>query len=355
MKNNFEVKEVTSADERSQICNQIIRALPNWFGIESAIVDYVNDVKEMPTWAAYFGQQAAGFISINKHNSSTAEIHVIGVSEKYHQQGLGKSLIQETEKALNLQNYKYLTVKTLSELRVDEYYEKTRQFYLAVGFAPVEVFKTLWGEHNPCLLMIKNIGEPIISKLSDDEKMSVMPILKTNRLNLRPFVIGDAKEVQRQAGNAKVAVTTGAIPHPYPDGLAEQWIGRRQEMFKNKISTDWAIELNSTNQLIGCMSLIFNRAHQRAELGYWIGEEFWASGYGTEAAVEVVRYGFENLSLNKITARHVPENMASGKILQKVGMKFEGHLKQEFLKDGRFLDLIVYGILKNEYVGFRIP
>lgn len=56
------------------------------------------------------------------------------------------------------QNFKYLTVKTLSDLRADENYEKTKQFYLAMGFSPVEVFKTLWGEHNPCLLMIKSVG-----------------------------------------------------------------------------------------------------------------------------------------------------------------------------------------------------
>ena len=142
---------------RSGICNSILRSLPKWFGIESSIVDYVNDVASMNTWASYSNNELTGFISINKHNTATAEILVIGVIEVFHKKGIGKLLIQVAEKHLAEQNFKYLTVKTLSELRADENYEKTRHFYLAMGFSPVEVFKTLWGEHNPCLLMIKNI------------------------------------------------------------------------------------------------------------------------------------------------------------------------------------------------------
>lgn len=151
------IKKIISPDEKSKVCDKILRSLPKWFGIESSIVDYVQDVATMETWASYSNNELCGFISINKHNTATAEIHVIGVIESFHKQGIGKLLIHEAEKYLAEQNFKYLTVKTLSELRADENYEKTRHFYLAMGFSPVEVFKTLWGEHNPCLLMIKNI------------------------------------------------------------------------------------------------------------------------------------------------------------------------------------------------------
>ena len=155
--NLLTIKNINLPEERSKICDKILRSLPKWFGIESSIVDYVKDVATMETWASYSNNELNGFISINKHNTATAEIHVIGVAEAFHKQGIGKLLIQEAEKYLAKQNFKYLTVKTLSELRSDENYEKTRHFYLAMGFSPVEVFKTLWGEHNPCLLMIKNV------------------------------------------------------------------------------------------------------------------------------------------------------------------------------------------------------
>ena len=166
--NLLAVKKITSSEEKSEICNKILRLLPQWFGIESAIVDYVKDIKTMETWASYVNDELAGFISINKHNAATAEIHIMGVIESFHKKGIGKILIKETEKYLAEQKFKYLTVKTLSELRADESYEKTRHFYLAVGFNPVEVFKTLWGEHNPCLLLIKNI------EYRDQEMIAVM-------------------------------------------------------------------------------------------------------------------------------------------------------------------------------------
>ena len=158
--NDLTIKIITSPEERSEICNIILRALPKWFGIGSAIVDFVNEVKSMQTWACLVNHELAGFISIYEHNPFTAEIHVIGVIQKFHKNGIGKNLISEAEKYLADKNFKYLIVKTLSELRVNEEYEKTRQFYLGVGFLPVQVFKTLWDEHNPCLLMIKNI-DPI--------------------------------------------------------------------------------------------------------------------------------------------------------------------------------------------------
>lgn len=162
------IKKIIAPDERSEVCDKILRSLPKWFGIESSIVDYVKDVKTMETWASYSNNELTGFISINKHNTATAEIHVVGVIEAFHKKGIGKILIQETEKYLAGQNFKYLSVKTLSELRADANYEKTRHFYLAMGFAPVEVFKTLWGEHNPCLLMIKSIDQTKIPQHSSD-------------------------------------------------------------------------------------------------------------------------------------------------------------------------------------------
>lgn len=183
------IKKLTSPEEKSQICNTVLRSLPKWFGIESAIVDYVNDVKTMDAWVIHADNELAGFLAINKHNSSTAEVHVIGIHEKFHNMGLGKILIQHAEDFLVEQNYKYLTVKTLSELRKDENYEKTRLFYLAMGFSPVEVFKTLWGEHNPCLLMIKSLNKKTSIQTSKSFKF---PEFKFDK-NLRDIPVNHSK------------------------------------------------------------------------------------------------------------------------------------------------------------------
>jgi RimJ/RimL family protein N-acetyltransferase/GNAT superfamily N-acetyltransferase len=344
--NLLAVKKITSSEERSEVCDKILRSLPKWFGIESSIVDYVKDVRTMETWASYSNNELTGFISVNKHNTATAEIHVIGVLEAFHKKGVGKLLIYEAEKYLVGQKFKYLTVKTLSELRADENYEKTRHFYLAMGFAPVEVFKTLWGEHNPCLLMIKSI-ESINSATKLTE--GLIPTLQTNRLILRPFNLEDSKEVQRQAGSPSVAATTTTIPHPYPDGAAEEWISKHQGWFKSGISVDFAITLKTTSKLVGNISLMINKSNQKAEIGYWLGEEHWNNGYCTEAMKKVIEYAFNVKKLNKITCRHMMTNPSSGKVMIKSGLNQEGYLKQELLKNGQFYDTIVYGLLKCEW------
>ncbi len=156
----MQIRLLPDPKARSQVCEKILRALPKWFGIESAILDYVKDVQSMETWIVTDDQDTAiGFLSINKHNEFTVEIHVMGILSEYHGRNIGSSLIQNAEKKLASENFKYLTVKTLSESRPNAEYDRTRRFYLRYGFLPVEEFKTLWGEANPCLLLIKNIAD----------------------------------------------------------------------------------------------------------------------------------------------------------------------------------------------------
>ncbi len=151
------IRQIDLPEEKSRICNEILRSLPNWFGIESAIVDYVNDVKNMDTWIAEIDGAVVGFISINKHNPHTAEIHVMGIKVEHHHKHIGSQLVKVAEDSLAKEGFSFLSVKTLSESREDENYAKTRKFYLKNGFLPVEEFKTLWGEDNPCLFLVKPI------------------------------------------------------------------------------------------------------------------------------------------------------------------------------------------------------
>jgi N-acetylglutamate synthase-like GNAT family acetyltransferase len=153
----MQIKKITDPDLKSECCNFILRSLPLWFGIESAIVDYVKDVRSMETWVAYEGETTIGFASINQHFPKSAEIHVMGILNEYHRRGIGHQLIESIEKDLRSLGVRFLTVKTLSESRANEEYSQTRNFYLNVGFTPLEEFKTLWGAENPCLLLVKNI------------------------------------------------------------------------------------------------------------------------------------------------------------------------------------------------------
>ena len=154
----FDIRAVEAPDEKSQICEAVLRSLPNWFGIEAAIVDYTNGARAMPFFAVYDdGQVPVGFVCIKEHNTHTAEVCVMGVLQPYHRLGIGKRLIERCEDYCRERGKTFLTVKTLAESHPDEGYAKTRLFYQAMGFVPLEVFPLHWDESNPCLFMAKRL------------------------------------------------------------------------------------------------------------------------------------------------------------------------------------------------------
>ena len=180
--------------------------------------------------------------------------------------------------------------------------------------------------------------------------MTAQPELRTDRLLLRPFTLADAPIVQRLAGERDIASTTLNIPHPYEDGLAEEWISTHQNRFEEGESVTYAIVLYEDGDLIGAISLMdISKRHQHAELGYWIGKPYWNNGYCTEAARAALRYGYRALGLNRIFACHLSRNPASGRVMEKIGMTYEGCQRQHAEKWGVFEDLKMYAILKSEY------
>lgn len=151
----FDLVEIIDKQEKSMICENILRALQNWFGIEESIVEYKKITREMPFYAVKKEGIPVGFAAVKVHNPYTAEMCVIGVLQEYHRQGIGKMLVDRCVQYCTEQGMEYLTVKTLDESRESRSYEKTRRFYYAMGFRPLEVFKTLWNEENPCLFMAR--------------------------------------------------------------------------------------------------------------------------------------------------------------------------------------------------------
>ena len=175
--------------------------------------------------------------------------------------------------------------------------------------------------------------------------MTVQPTLRTARLTLRPFTPDDAPAVQRLASAYEVALNTLMIPHPYPEGAAEQWIGMHQADFDENRIHHFALD---DGELVGAMALVM-KSDGRAEIGYWIGVPYWGRGYATEAAREVVRYGFEDLGLQRIFAGYFTRNAPSGRVLEKIGMQYEGTLRRHQPKWGELLDIAFYGILREEW------
>ena len=177
--------------------------------------------------------------------------------------------------------------------------------------------------------------------------MKQIPEIETERLSLRPFSIDDAAEVRRLAGDRAIADTTLAIPHPYEEGMAEQWIATHSDEFEKDQGVTWAIARRNDSALVGAISLMGMRKGHQAELGYWIGKPYWNCGYCTEAVRAVVRYAFLELGLIRIHACHFSRNPASGRVMLKVGMQHEGCRRQHVVKWGKAEDLELYGILKD--------
>jgi [ribosomal protein S5]-alanine N-acetyltransferase len=180
------------------------------------------------------------------------------------------------------------------------------------------------------------------------------PILITQRLILRPLIEADARDIQRLAGDWEVSDTTQTIPYPYPDGAAEQWIESTRIQFQRGAGVAFAITLRDTCELMGVISLGIRSQSESGEIGYWVGKPYWNLGYASEAAMALLDYGFNKLNLSRMYARHLSRNPASGRVMQKIGMQHEGHLRQHEKKWGVLEDVDYYGILRAEYLNKHI-
>lgn len=178
--------------------------------------------------------------------------------------------------------------------------------------------------------------------------MTECPTLYTEHLILRPHTVWDADDLQKLINDKDIASTTTNIPHPYTLEDAIEWLGQREEKFESTGSPQFAIT-HQDGYFIGGIGLNVNKEHENAELGYWIGKIYWGKGYCTEAAYAVIKHGFEIMELNRVYATHFTRNPASGRVMQKIGMKHEGHLRQNIKKWDKFEDLELYSILKDEY------
>ena len=152
----FDVIELRAG--KGILCRRLLESLPEWFGIPAAIDDYVAAAETLPVLAAVADGAEIGLVTLKFHTEAAVELYVMAVSPDWHRRGVGRALITAAERMARSHGARFMTVKTLAPAHPDPHYARTRQFYASVGFVPIEVFPTLWGEHNPCLLMLKPLG-----------------------------------------------------------------------------------------------------------------------------------------------------------------------------------------------------
>jgi ribosomal-protein-alanine N-acetyltransferase len=153
----------------------------------------------------------------------------------------------------------------------------------------------------------------------------------------------------RLAGAREIARTTINIPHPYTQRDAEGFLAHMEAEAAAGRSAVFAVTISPERELCGAVGLTITATTRRAELGYWMGVPYWGQGFATEAASAVLAFGFDTLRLRKIHASHFSGNIASGRVLEKIGMRHEGCFRAHILKWDEEIDLENYGILACEF------
>jgi len=173
--------------------------------------------------------------------------------------------------------------------------------------------------------------------------------LATERLMLRRWRREDIPALLPLIGAREVAATTLRIPHPYTAEDADKFLEYCDGVWQKREGARFGIFLRDGERLCGGAGLHGMGEHCHAELGYWIGVPFWGQGICTEAAREVVRFGFSELKLHRIHSGLFSNNPASGRVLRKIGFRHEGILRQHICKWGEYVDVELYGLLASEY------
>lgn len=174
--------------------------------------------------------------------------------------------------------------------------------------------------------------------------------LETERLLLKPYEINFADEIFEVVKHREIADTMVMIPHPYPREVVDSWISYLQASFEKGNAYEFAVFLKSTDRYIGnCGLVAINHKHRNAEVGYFIDVKEWGNGYATEACEKIIEYGFNEHKLNRIYSRCMVRNGASRRVMEKSGMKWEGRLRQEFLKEDVYEDMDYLSILASEF------
>ena len=174
------------------------------------------------------------------------------------------------------------------------------------------------------------------------------PTLRTERLILRPFTADDGLRVEELAGAREIADTTAHVPHPYPAGGGAGWIATHGPKWAAGQSITFAVT-TAPDGLIGAMGLIVVERVNSATLGYWTGVSYWGRGFTTEAARAVVDFGFEVVGLNRVDATYLTRNPASGRVMEKIGMRAEGIFREAERKWGVYEDVAQKAILRSEW------
>ncbi len=177
------------------------------------------------------------------------------------------------------------------------------------------------------------------------------PRLETERLILRAFEDRDVPAIVECCADPEIAINLFLSPFPYTEQDGRDWVAKSREMWNSQSALSFACESRETGEYVGSMGLKLELSQGRAEIGYALCRNYWGQGLAAEAGRRVIAHAFEVLNLRRLHAGYYHWNPKSGRVLEKLGMKPEGMMRAHVVRMGRVADLMLVGLLREEWVG----
>lgn len=185
--------------------------------------------------------------------------------------------------------------------------------------------------------------------MDEPRVFAVFPILKTPRLVLRELRDDDVMEAHRIFSDEEAVRYLGRLPHTELEKTRE-YLERNRAQFPNREGIRWAITLAGQDRFIGsCGHWRLIKEHHRSEIGYDLLRQYWGQGIMAEALRAILRFGFEEMELHATEAQIDPENLRSQKVLERLGFRQDGLIRENYFALGKFLDTAIFTLLRREY------
>jgi len=186
-----------------------------------------------------------------------------------------------------------------------------------------------------------------------NEIFSNIPTLETERLILRGLCVSDCFDMYDYSKKAEMTKYLTWSPHPDVE-YTKEYLQSVKEHYKLGLFYDWAVVLKSENKMIGtCGFTRFNLPNNYAEIGYVVNSDYRGRRIAAEAAERVLEFGFDKLALNRVEAKYMLGNDASRRVMEKLGMKFEGVSRSAVCKNGVYHDVGTCSVLRSEFYASR--
>lgn len=317
--------QANDVDQLTALWNTVLPSSQSWNDPQQVLCRKLNRYDGLVFVAerdgAVVGAVLAGYDGVR------GWIYQLAVAPEHQRCGIGRMLLSEAESALLASGCPKVN------LQIRSTNAEVLEFYWRCGYETEERL---------------SLGKPLIEELR--QPADPVPFIQvTDKVSLSQISLDDKPAYLKHLNETdEFYANMCVMPYPYTDIDADQWIAKTlQETLAQDRSRNWGIR-NEEGKLTGGVSLINLVADHQAEIGYWLAKSYWGKGIMTQVVQRLCRLAFDEYRLQRIYARVFAINPTSARVLQKVGFRKEGTLRNHFFRDGRCMDMLFFGLLREE-------